>query len=227
MHIFLFIAAIVSMIAMAAIEHIICKHAKLKVLVTGIAFHPIKGTDRIFGSINNSENCTCKAQWYMIGALPLMIIGLMSFILATTRKCRIFRGHMFSNTVTVILFFSDVKHYVPVKLCKSEGSIHLFKIIGHLTPAQITLKRRLLWDVVQIDWKEVLMTLNGIFVSTLLFRQFRNIIADHGKQTGSVQHSCNGLLKFVLPKNTVSVDLEEMTLTGVHTYKKDKNNIEK
>ena len=47
--IFLFIAAILSMIAMPAIVHIVCKHAKA--LVTGIAFHPIKGTDAIFGSI--------------------------------------------------------------------------------------------------------------------------------------------------------------------------------
>ena len=36
--------------------------------------------------------------------------------------------------------------------------------IGHLTPVQITLKRRLLWDVIQIYWKEVLMTLNGNMV---------------------------------------------------------------
>ena len=41
------------------------------------------------------------------------------------------------------------------------------------------------------------------------------------------QHSCNGLLKFVLPKDMAIVDLEVMTLTGVHAYKKDKNNLEK
>ena len=164
MDIFLFILAILSMIAMAGIVHIVCQHKKLKALVTVIAFQPIKGTDVIFGSINNSENCTCKAQWYMIGALTLMIIGLIFFILVTTRKCRIFKGHLFSNAVMVMLFFSDVEHYVPVKLCKTEGNIHLFKIIGHLTPAHITLKRRLLGDVVQIDWKEILMTLNGNMV---------------------------------------------------------------
>ena len=44
------------MIATAAIVYIICKHAKLKALVTGIAFQQIKGTDAIFGSINTSEN---------------------------------------------------------------------------------------------------------------------------------------------------------------------------
>ena len=43
----------------------------------------------------------------------------------------------------------------------------------------------------------------------------------------TVQHSYDGLLKFILPKDTVTADLEVMTLTGVHTYKKDKNNIRK
>ena len=38
MAIFLFIAAILSVIATAAIMHIMCKHAKLKALVTGIVF---------------------------------------------------------------------------------------------------------------------------------------------------------------------------------------------
>ena len=91
------------MIAIAAIAHIMCKHAKLKALITGIAFQPIRGTDAIFGSIYGNEHCTCKAEWYTIAALALMIIGLILFILATTRKCRIFRGQ-FSNTVTVMLF---------------------------------------------------------------------------------------------------------------------------
>ena len=63
-----------------------------------------------------------------------------------------------------MVFFSDVNQYLPTKLCKTIGSIHLFKIFGHLTPDQITLERKLLCDVVAIDWKEVLMTLNGNMV---------------------------------------------------------------
>ena len=55
MDIFLFIASILSMIAMAAIVHVVCKHAKLEALVTGIAFQPIKGTDAILSSISNNE----------------------------------------------------------------------------------------------------------------------------------------------------------------------------
>ena len=77
MDIFLFIAAIPSMIATAAIVHIVYKHAKPKALLTGIAFQPIRGTEEIFSSIIHSENCTCKVQWCTIAALALMIIGLV------------------------------------------------------------------------------------------------------------------------------------------------------
>ena len=45
------------------------------------------------------------------------------------------------KTVTVMLFFSDIKQYVPVKLCKTVGSIHLFQIYGQLTLDQITLEK--------------------------------------------------------------------------------------
>ena len=43
----------------------------------------------------------------------------------------------------------------------------------------------------------------------------------------AAQHPCKGQLKFILPNDMVTVDLEVMSLTGVHIYKKDKNNIEK
>ena len=82
-----------------------------------------------------------------------MIIGLPIYIFTTTQKCTIFRRRLYFNTVTVMLFFSDVKQYIPVKLCKTAGSIHLFQIYGQLTLDQITLERKYLWDV--------FVTLNG------------------------------------------------------------------
>ena len=162
MDIFLFIDAILSMIATAAIAHIVCRHAKLKALITGIAFQPIKQTEAIFSIGNEQHNCTM--QWYTIAALTLMIIGLTIYILATTQKCTIFKRRLYSNTVTVMLFFSDIKQYVPVKLCKTAESIHLFQIYGQLTPDQITLERKYLWDITRIDWKEVFVTLNGTII---------------------------------------------------------------
>ena len=111
----------------------------------------------------------CTAQWYTVAALTLMIIALIIYICLTIQKCTIFKRRLYSNTVTVMLFFSDIKQYIPVKLCKTAESIHLFQIYGQLAPDQITLERKYyLWDVIRIDWKEVFVTLNGAIIQLLI-----------------------------------------------------------
>ena len=42
------------------------------------------------------------------------------------------------NAVKIMIFISDVQNYIPVKLCKTVGSIHLFKIAGTLKAANIS-----------------------------------------------------------------------------------------
>ena len=93
--------------------------------------------------------------------LSLSILGLVIFIILRSRKLKLFRGHLFSNTVKIILFTSDTQYYIPIKLCKTAESIHLFKITGMLTHKKVKLKRNILWDIIELDWKEVTMILNG------------------------------------------------------------------
>ena len=47
-----------------------------------------------------------------------------------------------------------------MKLCKTAGSIHLFKIIGMLKPENIKLNKTYIGDTLEIDWKEVRVTFN-------------------------------------------------------------------
>ena len=103
MDIFLFTAAIISMMATAAIIHLICRYTKLKALLTGIAFQLVNQTEAIFDSEKMQQHCT--AQWYTITALTLMIIGFLIYIFVSTQKCTIFKRRLYSNTVTVMLFF--------------------------------------------------------------------------------------------------------------------------
>ena len=46
------------MLATAAIIHLVCKHIKLKDLVTGITFQPIKQTEVLIDKENMIQNCT-------------------------------------------------------------------------------------------------------------------------------------------------------------------------
>ena len=158
--IFLFVMAIVSLLAVMAIIHLVCRHAKLKALLTGIAFQPVNQAE----AATKQAKEYCTAQWYLIAALTVLTILLIVYICLSNQKCTLFKRRLYSNTVTILLFFSDIRQYVPVKLCKSAGSIHLFQLYGQLDPNQIILEKNCLWDMIKIDWKEVFVTLNGTIV---------------------------------------------------------------
>ena len=159
--IFLFAAAIISMLTIVAIIHLICRHSKLKALLTGIAFQPVNQAE---AAVTKQAKEFCTAQWYTIAALTVLTILLIVYICLSKQKCTLFKRRLYSNTVTIMLFFSDIRQYVSVKLCKSAGSIHLFQIYAQLDPNQIVLEKNCLWDMIKIDLKEVFVTLNGTIV---------------------------------------------------------------
>ena len=67
---------------------------------------------------------------------------------------------MFSNNTKILLFISNTHSYVPKKLCRVAGSIHLFRIRGTLNPENVKLKKNWIWDVLKIDWSDTSITLN-------------------------------------------------------------------
>ena len=57
------------------------------------------------------------------------------------QKIKILHSTQILNIVKIVLFISDIQHYIPIKLCKTSGSLHLFKITGKLTSEDIRLNK--------------------------------------------------------------------------------------
>ena len=74
------------------------------------------------------------------------MIGLIIFAILQLRRIRLCRGQLLLNIVKVMLSISDVQYYVPLKLCKTAGSIHLFKITGKIMTDKVTLNKHYVWD---------------------------------------------------------------------------------
>ena len=87
------------------------------------------------------------------------------------RKTKLHKGHIFSNAVKVMLFISDIQNYIPIKLCKPAGSIHLFKIKGTLKAENMKLNKNFIWDTLEIDWKEVTVTFNEYKINCQVLSQ--------------------------------------------------------
>ena len=88
-------------------------------LVASLALQQVREVDALKIQEEVTTECTCKIQIYIILALTFTIFGLVMFAVPHSRKLKLCRGCLFSNTVKIILFISDVQYYVPIKLCKT------------------------------------------------------------------------------------------------------------
>ena len=128
-------------------------------LVASLALQQVKEA----GTVATQEEVTteCKIQNYIILALTVTNFGLVMFAILHSRKLKLCRGHMFSNTVKIMIFILDVQYYVPIKLCKTAGNIHLFKIRGTIKPQNDKVNQNYIWDTLEIEWKEIIVTVNS------------------------------------------------------------------
>ena len=95
-------------------------------LIASLVLHQVKEV----GTVMQKEiNFECKTLAYI--NLVLTILGLVMAAILHYRKSKFCKGHTFSNAVKILVFISDVQNYIPIKLCKTAGSIHLFKIYRH------------------------------------------------------------------------------------------------
>ena len=104
--------------------------------------------------------CTCKTQWYIMGMLIIITLGMIYLVTNKLRKTSFFKGHLFSNNAKILLFISNTHSFVPIKLYRVARSIHLFRIRERLYPENVKIKKNWIWDVLEIDWSDVSITLN-------------------------------------------------------------------
>ena len=113
------------------------------------------------------ENCSNYEYWIIIMLLTLILLGIIFLIIEKVHKMPIFQKHQYSNTIKILIFISNIKSYVLIKLYlkhsihKTTDSIHLFKLMGSLQKEDIMLHRNKVRDILEIDWKNVTLTVNG------------------------------------------------------------------
>ena len=140
-NIFLFTSSIISIITIMLVAYLFCKHKHIN------SNHNLE--------INDCECRTLAHVGIILTVLSMIIVTFLHY-----RRSRLCRGYAFLNAVKIMLFISDVQNYIPIKLCRTSGSIHLFKIKGTLKFKDIKLNRNYLWDTLDINWNKITITFN-------------------------------------------------------------------
>ena len=155
--IFMFTSTIILLISTTLVFYLFYKHKHIRTLVASLILHKIKEVEA--NPTSEGTNSECGTLTYV--GIILTILRMVIVIFLHYRKSRLCKGYRFSNAIKIMLFISDVQNYVPIKLCKTAVSIHLFKIKGALKCRDIKLNKNYLWDTLEIDWNGVTVTFNG------------------------------------------------------------------
>ena len=121
----LFTVALITMIISIVLIYMVCGQSKLKALVANITLQHTKAVE---AADLTSRYCICEPNWYIVGLLLIILLGITYLVMNKVRISCLFKKHLFSNVTKVLLFISNTKSYVPIKLCRIAGSIHLFRI---------------------------------------------------------------------------------------------------
>ena len=157
--IFIFSMIIISVIVLFLVIKLMFKGEKMQVLLTNLAI--VKGVK----AINEENEAVTKEYWIITIWLSLILICILFLTIERLYRMPIFRKYRYSNTIKIMLFISDIKSYISIKLCKTSGSIHLFKLNGGINEENITLHKNTMWDVIEVDWRPVMVTLNGNIIN--------------------------------------------------------------
>ena len=127
-NIFTFTSSIISMIMIILVVYLYCKHKHIRTIIASLILHKVKEVEA--NKPMKQENTECQTLTYI--GITLTLLSMMIVVLLHYRRLKFCRGYRFSNVVKIVLFISDVQHYIPVKLTKTSGSPHLFKLTGTL-----------------------------------------------------------------------------------------------
>ena len=155
--ILIFTATLITLIITLVIIYVMYGQSKLKALVMNIAMQRIRTVE---AADMSDILWMCKMHWYIMGMLTIITLGMLYLVTNKLRKSSFFKGHLFSNNTKILLLISNTHSYIPIKLCRVARSIHLFRIRGRLNPNNVKLKKNLIWDVLEIDWSDISITLN-------------------------------------------------------------------
>ena len=151
-----FVMAIISFIIVLIVIMLIFKGEKKQALVTNLAMK--KGVKAL---TEGTKSGTDYEYWIIIAWLSLILLGTMFLTIEKVYKMPIFRKYQYSNTIKIMIFIANIKPYVPIKFCKTSGSIHLFKLMGSIQREDVTLHRNKVWDILDINWQNITVTVNG------------------------------------------------------------------
>ena len=97
----LFTVALITIVITLVVMYMVCRQSKLKALVVNIA---LQCTKVVEAADSPTKYCICEPNWYIMGLLLIMLLGITYLVMCKLRKSCLFKGYLFSNVTKLMLF---------------------------------------------------------------------------------------------------------------------------
>ena len=128
-NIFMFTSSIISIITITLVIYLFCKHKHIRTIVASLILHKTKQVEANSDSNPETNNYECRTLAHV--GIILTVLSTIIVMFLHYRRSRLSRGYTFLNAIKIILFISDIQNYIPIKLCKTSGSIIYSKSKAH------------------------------------------------------------------------------------------------
>ena len=110
----MFTSSIISIITIALVIYLFCKHKHIRTIVASLILPKIKEVEANSNCNPETNNYECRTLAYV--GIILTVLSMIIVIFLHYRKSRLHRGYRFSNVMKIMLFISNVQNYIPIKL---------------------------------------------------------------------------------------------------------------
>ena len=207
------LAALMSGFLTLVLLFFIFRHFKLHTLVAGLtmATLPKMGNARLH---EVAHPVVCSNPYLTVLATVVTIIASLLWIFTHCKQLTWLRGYKYSRACTMYIFLYNSHFYVPLKIKRLSGHMHMYKIMNPITPLSLSYHKHCLWDSFVVDWKEMKLFVNGnpVFLPTTLTIPMRDKIKTRRMMTKDDLD-----LQFMIKQGANWYNLTEKRMSTLHS----------
>ena len=159
-HVLSIIATVLSIGLFALVGLFLLRHFKLWTLVAGLT---LASAPKVVDARQHPPmTVVCSNPYLTILATLVTIIATGIWICSHCRNLTWLRGYKYSRACTLYIFLYNSHFYVPLKIKRLTGHMHMYRIENPIAPEKLSFHRNCLWDSYVVNWGSMKLFVNGV-----------------------------------------------------------------
>ena len=159
-HVLSIVVIIISISLFVLVGLFLLQHFKLWTLVAGLTLATAPKVVEARPQL--AMTVVCSNPYLTILATMVTVIATGMWICTHCRNLTWLRGYKYSRACTLYIFLYNSHFYVPLKIKRLTGHMHMYHIENPIIPEKLSFHRHCLWDSYVVNWGSMKLFVNGV-----------------------------------------------------------------